>query len=236
MQRILDRVLSLVLLITAIAITGTLVRRELGGEPSVRPRAGYVADWAKSLQVGRSMGRTDAPITIVEFSDFECTFCKQFHSTMNSLKQRYPATIHHAFVHFPLDGHRNALRAAKSAECAAQVGALESAIALLFQHQDSLGNLEWPWFIEGLQSENRMAVQTCMSDTARMAILDEGMELGRQMGVRGTPTVILNGWRYPGMPSDSELTRAVSDLLSGKPPYNDYPIEAMAVSGIRGSN
>jgi hypothetical protein len=51
--------------------------------------------------------------------------------------------------------------------------------------------------------------------------------LGKQQDVRGTPTVILNGWRYGAPPQDSELVRAVRDILHGRPPYPGFPAKAL---------
>jgi hypothetical protein len=59
----------------------------------------------------------------------------------------------------------------------------------------------------------------CAADTTRVDRIDRGRALGALLKVRGTPTVIVNGWRFPIPPSDSQMRRIVTNILQGKKPH-----------------
>jgi protein-disulfide isomerase len=132
-----------------------------------------------------------------------------------------------AFVHFPLDPHPQSHAAARVAECAGDAGHFSEAVDYVFAHQDSLGKKPWTWFALGAGLKDTLSFNGCMADTARFGRIRSGVALGNRIGISGTPSIILNGWRYGGVPQDSELVRAVGDLLAGKAPYNGYPRRAL---------
>jgi protein-disulfide isomerase len=78
-------------------------------------------------QTDHILGNPDAEIIIVEYSDFECPFCKSFHQTMNQVMAEYGASGKVAWVyrHFPLNFHKQAVPAAEASECVAKVGGNE---------------------------------------------------------------------------------------------------------------
>lgn len=103
------------------------------------------------------------------------------------------------------------------------MGKFSEALDAIFANQDSLVNSEWPWFFAGLRPKETAEVRQCLADAAAPPLIQAGRDMGTRIGVRGTPAVLLQGWRYPGMPSDSEMTRAIRDLLAGKQPYKGFP-------------
>lgn len=94
---------------------------------------------------------------------------------------------------FPLPSHRSAPRAAKAAECAARVGKFSEALDAIFANQDSLANSEWPWFFAGLRPKETAEVRQCLADAAAPPLIQAGRDMGTRIGVRGTPTVLLQG-------------------------------------------
>ena len=72
-----------------------------------------------------SRGPADAQITLIEYSDFECPFCKKFHSTMKEVLDAYPGKIKWVYRHYPLSFHANAGKEAEASECAYELGGHE---------------------------------------------------------------------------------------------------------------
>jgi protein-disulfide isomerase len=166
----------------------------------------------------------------VEFSDLECPFCGHFHlKALAPLLAKHGNEVRVAYVHFPLDFHEEALDAARTVECAQNQGRFKEAVDFIFKNQKSLGKQPWSWFAQGATLGDTVAFNRCMADTSAMPLIASGKSLGTKMEVTGTPTVLLNGWRYAGAPSDTEITRAVEDLLAGRRPYKKFPEEGLPV-------
>ena len=86
-------------------------------------------------------GNFDAPVTIVEFSDFECPFCSRFHDTMKQVMEKYPNKVRWVYKHFPLDSiHAEARPAAEASECASEQGKFWEYADELVARQSSLGD------------------------------------------------------------------------------------------------
>lgn len=230
MQERWERVSSVLLTVAALVIAGVFAFREVAStRGSDRPKPAYDERWRELMNVAIRNGPSAAPIYVAEFSDFECPFCKQFHQSLRALERENPGKIAHVFAHFPSPRHKSARRAAIAAQCASSVGRLAEAIDVLFGYQDSLGTKQWPWFLAKMPTKDSLRVARCMQDSLTRSEIDASVALGQRMGVIGTPTIFLNGWRYPGAPQDSEFTRAVRDLLAGKKPYRAFPKEAIDV-------
>lgn len=71
-------------------------------------------------------GSKDAEIAVIEYSDFECPFCKRIHPTYKQITQQYDGKVMWVFRHFPLSFHRNAQKEAEASECAAELGGNEA--------------------------------------------------------------------------------------------------------------
>lgn len=144
----LDRLLTAVLAVAAAVMAAALAHREFATAGQVRTvdvGAGApdsVSDWPEVLNVGIPLGGPNREVTVVEFVDFECPFCRQFDSVMRTLESSRPGTISRVLIHFPIPTHRFALAAAKAAECSAEQGRFAEVHRLLFAKQDSLGLME----------------------------------------------------------------------------------------------
>jgi hypothetical protein len=97
----------------------------------------------------------------------------------------------------------------------------------MYADQDSLGAAPWSTFASKAGIQDIKAFSRCMSDTSSFPKIQAGIEAGRNIRLSGTPTVILNGWRYGIAPVDSELSRAVNDILAKRKPYNGFPLDAL---------
>jgi protein-disulfide isomerase len=158
---------------------------ELNLEEPALPLVNVVEENAPAL------GGKEAAVTIIEFSDFQCTFCKQSQSTMQKVLQAYGNNVRLVFKHLPLEMHPDALPSARAAFCAGEPN-------FFWQYHDALftsANLS-------LEALNKIATElgldlprfkTCFeSDLSRTAVLRDVQE-ARRLGIAATPTFIVNG-------------------------------------------
>jgi protein-disulfide isomerase len=151
-------------------------------------------------------GPADAPVVVVEFSDFECPFCKRLTDNLREASKLYPQVRIH-FRHFPMDQacnpaitqpfHQHACLAAYAAECAERNGRFWEMHDRLFAHN---GDLSRPKLLEharavGLDVES---FDKCLDDPAIQAAVRRDAEAGIALQVQGTPTFFVNGRRSMG--------------------------------------
>ena len=151
----------------------------------------------------RRQGPANAPILIVEFSDFECPACRVAEPPLRSILKAYEGKVRLVFKHFPLERmHHFARPAAIASECAGRQGKFWEYHHALYDKQD-----QWP--LEG-KSEERLvsyakdlkldlaAWNACRKDPATDAAVTADAEDGKRAWVGATPTFFVNGKRYVG--------------------------------------
>jgi protein-disulfide isomerase len=139
------------------------------------------------------IGAPHAPVTIVEYGDFECPNCKQAASAVKLLLERFAGRAQVVFRHFPLEEvHPHALAAAQAAECAAGQGKFWEMHDLLFANQDHLKVHQLQSYGERLQLD-MARYKAEMDDEVYLQRIREQMEGARRSGVRATPTFFVNG-------------------------------------------
>lgn len=147
-------------------------------------------------------GPAEAPIEIIEYSDFQCPACQKAQPELDKLFAAHPEKIRLIFHHFPLPMHRWAAIAHQSAECAHEQGKFWEYHDRLYQHQKD-------WYAEANPVEtylryageiglNLDAFVTCLSsEKIKRRILEE-KAIGEQLKVNSTPTFFINGERVVG--------------------------------------
>ena len=148
------------------------------------------------------LGAPEAPLTLVDFSDYQCPYCRRFHEqTWPALKRDYIDTgkLRYVFRDFPLDRiHPQARKAAEAAHCAGEQGHYWAMHALLFQHQQALQ-------VEHLKRHarqlglNASAFETCLEQGTYAAAIQQNLEDGLAAGVQGTPGFFLGKTRPDGI-------------------------------------
>jgi protein-disulfide isomerase len=218
-----DRVLSVLLVICAIAVTATVVRREFAPSAPVAAlppldRPTRTDAWNEVLATGIEIGNRAAPVKVVEFADLECPFCAKFHEEMLAVMKAHPNDVSVVFVHFPLVSHRFALQAARAVECADTRGRVSDLISDLYKKQDSIGIKSWGEFAQEAGIADTAAFRKCAVDPTPVKRIESGKAVGSKIHVSSTPTVLINGWRYGRAPDRIELAQIVQTILSGGSP------------------
>ena len=131
----------------------------------------------------------------------------------------HPHDVSLLYVAYPLPMHRFALVAARAAECAYHYGRLREWVDEVYDKQDSLGLKSWGSYALEAGLPDTAAVSKCARDPAPVARIQAGMALGDKIHITGTPTVIVNGWRFFYPPTEQDLTKAVEAIAKGKAPF-----------------
>lgn len=155
---------------------------------------------------GHARGSASPLVTIIEFADFECPFCKQFsEGALSSFLQANPSEVRLVYRHWPLPMHRFSYPAAKAAECAASQGGFWPMHDALYKMQDSLGLLSFREFARRAGVPDLDAFDSCYSTPGTVQKIERDIAVAKGVGGSGTPTVIINGWRFNGRPPPGSL-------------------------------
>jgi len=159
-------------------------------------------------------GGEKAAVTIVEFSDFHCPFCRQVVSTLAQLESRYGEKIKLVFRDFPIESlHPGAPKAHEAARCANEQGKFWPYHDKLFASPPSSS----PEVFKGLAREIRLdagTFETCLSSGKYQAAIKEDIADGNRIGVSGTPAFFINGRQISGAQPLEAFTRVIDDELT----------------------
>jgi len=140
------------------------------------------------------LGKADAPITIVEFTDLQCPFCSRFHGPISETLKAYPDKVKVILKNFPLPFHPQACPAAKAALAAGLQGKYFEMVDLILQNQQVLSDEKYKEFAGQLGLKVDKFLKDIQDNGAAWdKRFDAETELGNKVGVRGTPTYFLNG-------------------------------------------
>jgi protein-disulfide isomerase len=169
------------------------------------------------VELEHVLGDKDAPVTIIEFSDYQCPFCKKFYAeTLPQIKSNYIDTGKVKFVYkdFPLSFHQMAQKSAEAAECAGEQGLYFEMHDKIFEGQSilSLDNLKiWASEIDGIDVEQ---FNNCLDNGDYEAEVKADMIEGQQVGVTGTPGFFINGQKIVGAQPYSVFEAAIEAALA----------------------
>jgi protein-disulfide isomerase len=160
-------------------------------------------------------GNPSAPVTIVEFSDYQCPFCARVNPTLDKIRETYGDRVKIVFKDFPLPNHAEAPKAAEAARCAGDQNKYWEMHDALFANQRSLGvpSLKQTARAIGL---NGTAFDQCLDSGKWASAVAEGNALGEKMGVNSTPTLYVNGRAVIGAMPFENFKAIIDEELSRK--------------------
>jgi protein-disulfide isomerase len=206
-----------VMMVCALTVTALVVRKELFSPAAAATPANpaHIDAWRTFTEGGLKMGDPAAPITIVEFADFQCPACRKFAEQVHQAQVRHPGKILVVYRHYPLEAiHPHAMAAANAAECAAEQGRFAEFHDILFASQDSIGRTPWVRFAREAAVPDTARFTQCVDQRRYQARIQADLTAGRQLKVDGTPTVIVNGLKFTGVGSDEDFESLISKLLN----------------------
>jgi len=160
-----------------------------------------------------TQGPSNAPITLLEYGDYECPYCGEAYAVVKAIQKRLGNRLCFAFRNFPLvNSHPHAQHAAEAAEAAGAQGRFWEMHDILYENQDALEDEDLDEYasIVGLDAERLLKEMRAGAHTARVR---QDFRSGARLGVNGTPSFFINGVRYDGSYDVEDLLAA----LTGEP-------------------
>jgi len=159
-------------------------------------------------------GDFNAPITIVEFSDFECPFCEKHYPTLNKILGDYKGKVRLVYKHFPLSQiHPSAQKAAEASECASEQGKFWEYHDKVFENQPSGLSVEklkqWARDLE----LNSSKFNNCLDSGKFAQKVTDNLQEGTTKGVNGTPATFINGQLISGAVPYDSIKQVIDNLL-----------------------
>lgn len=220
MKKVVSNVVTAVLVVCALLVTIAVARREFmassvppaADAPSADPRP--VGDWQALAAAGLWLGSPDAPVVLVEFADFQCPFCAVAADNLRAVLSRYGDDVAVVFRHFPLEHiHPHAHAAAVAAECADAQDRFGTFHDLLFARQNEIGETPWTQ-LAATAAMDTVAFAECLDAAWPRDRVSEDARVAREVGLTGTPSVIVGGLLLPGTPSVATLREHIDEALA----------------------
>ncbi len=151
-----------------------------------------------------AMGPEDAPVTVVQFAEYQCFYCARVTETLDQLVATYGERVRVVWKDFPLSSHGRAIPAAVAAHCAGEQGRYWEMNRLLLDHQHALSDADIAGYAGDLSLDGE-AFQACLTSGRFESAIRADVDVGEALGVEATPTFFVNGV-----------------LLSGAQPYERF--------------
>jgi protein-disulfide isomerase len=168
-----------------------------------------------------AQGSPGAPVTLVEYGDYECAYCGRAYPVVKELRRRLGDRLRFVFRNFPLNTiHRHASVAAQAAEAAGAQGKFWQMHDLLYENQDSLADTDLATYALRLGLEV-YRFNADLSSGAYVKRVEDDFRGGVRSGVNGTPTFFINGTRYNGKQNIDEMLKAIEAAATDAAPADE---------------
>ena len=182
--------------------------------PAALPVAVSASDWSE--------GPDTAPLTIVEYSDFQCPACLAYYPVLKDIIAANPTKIKFVYRYYPIVSiHPNAIVSAQAAEAAGRQGAFWPMHDMLFDHQNDWKGVADPYSIfEGYAQSLKLDINKFKQDYSSADVRDKingQLQAAADVGIRSTPTFFINGVQLTPPPSSlDEFKSIITQQLAGK--------------------
>jgi protein-disulfide isomerase len=158
-------------------------------------------------------GNPKAPVTIVEFSDFQCPFCVRARPTVNRVREVYGDRVRFAFRHYPLDFHPQAQKAGEAAACAGEQDRFWQMHDRLWENPQKLEVPDLKAHAQALGLD-APAFAGCLDSGRHAGLVERDMQAGQAYGVSGTPAFFVNGRPLIGAQPFEAFQQVIDDELA----------------------
>ncbi len=156
-------------------------------------------------------GTVHAPVTIVEYADYECPYCQQVQPVLTQVEKAYAGQVAFIYKDFPLPMHSHAQKAAEASRCAEAQGKYWEYHDILYEDKQ----LEVPALKESARKLklDEASFASCLDSGAAVKSVKESADEGQSLGIQGTPTFFINGRYYNGALTFDRLRAAIDEEL-----------------------
>lgn len=221
LERVTD-VVTLAAGLAAVVVAGLVVYRAIDADPPAATPVGEitVTDWQRYADGGHRAGPETAPVTIIEFGDYQCPFCRAAEPHLTAIRSRYGDQVALIYRHFPLPGHSSAFPAARAAECAGKQARFWEFHGLLYATESWIGDTSQARLVELAERAGVGRVDEfvrCLDGSEGDDAVDADIAAGRSLGIRGTPTFLVNGELNVGPLDSLRFFAAFGELREDRP-------------------
>lgn len=194
-------------------MVGAVARREVISIRAKPPEQGAkVESWQTYAAATHETGSPAARTTIIEFFDFQCPACRRLSASLDTVMKLHKSDVRIVRRHFPLRAiHPAAFQLAAAAICMERDGAFNDWYHRVFSLQEHIASPEWRGLMSLVPSgTDTVRLRDCLAEPAVAAAVEVDISAGAQLGIRATPTFIINGHRYSGSRSVAALDSIIA--------------------------
>ncbi|RJO59728.1 hypothetical protein C4546_00680 [Candidatus Parcubacteria bacterium] len=158
------------------------------------------------------LGKTNAKVTVVIFTDFECEFCKAQVPILKRVLADYQNEIRLVYKEYPLPSHQNATYAASIARCAQAQNKFWQMHDVIFDNQSDLGNLDLAKLAQESQTDLN-TLKACLDSKSETAKIQENLAEGQRLVITETPTIFVNERRLTGLNDETTIQNLIEEKL-----------------------
>jgi protein-disulfide isomerase len=160
-----------------------------------------------------TLGAKDAPITMVEFGDFQCPFCRASENSVKEIRAKYGDKVRLVYMDFPLGIHQHAMDAANAARCAGEQDKFWQYHDAMFADQSKLAPADLKASAAKLGLDAKK-FDACLDKTKYQSQIQQDMAEGTKLGVTGTPTFFINGREITGAQPAQKFEEVIDDEMA----------------------
>lgn len=168
------------------------------------------------LSAAHRAGPANAPVQILVYSDFQCSFCRQLTTVLHRIRAEFPNEAAIVYRHFPLAGHPRAFPAAVASECAAEQGAFWEYHDKLFSEGGELDDARLIELAASLKLD-QPRFTACLQSAAPKRIVEANLQEAMELDLPGAPSLFINGRRLEGMPTYENVVKRIKEQLARAP-------------------
>ncbi len=210
-RNLVSNILTGILVLCAVIVTTLSVHQYLSARQGGAEASKHISGWehfVKNRPV--NIGGDLATLKIIEFSDYQCPYCKALEPNLQALVKKSQNKVAIVRYDFPLkDIHEDAYKAAIASKCAAMQGVYEPFETELFQ--TNLATADWTGLARRAKVPDVSQFSICVDTNKSAPLVDADIKAADQIGIKATPTLVINGNVIPGMETEQALNALISE-------------------------
>ena len=168
-----------------------------------------------NIKTGYLRGNKKAPVIMLEYSDYQCPFCRRVQNTIRKLLDKYQDRVAFGYRHFPLAFHKEADEAAIASECAREQGKFEEIHRILYSHPKAQDKEDLKKYAREIKVKYPAKFDECLDSEKYRGLVNQDMKDGANLGITGTPGFFIGLFN----PKSGEIQ---GEVLSGAQPYSAF--------------
>jgi protein-disulfide isomerase len=223
MARLLEQMTNVASLgagLAAVVVAAVVLHRTFGPDVSPRGQPQKVSGWQRYAGGGHRLGPETAAVTIIEFGDYECPFCREAEPHLAAIRSRYGDEVALVYRHFPLPLHAAAFPAARAAECAGQQDRFWEFHSLLYSTDSWIKDTSEAGLTALADQADVPSVDefaSCLEGVDADYAVNADLAAGQGLGIQGTPTFLINGELHVGVLDSLRFERLFEELHDDPP-------------------